>query len=188
MGLKELERIRLILRGGSVIEWRRMHFKTWDEVDRFLRLLQIDPTHNFAFQELEKLHTLAERWEPLIELYLSRLDATTDKAMRSDLLRRIARVFEKHLGDENQAFDALVTAFSEDFADDETATYLERLAQSTQRWGELITTTNEWLQAQAEDKDKIRLCLRLGKWYGENLGRPEARDPYAGGLHGIRRP
>jgi uncharacterized protein (TIGR04552 family) len=44
MGLKELERIRLILRGGSVIEWRKMHFKTWDEVDRFLRLLQIDPT------------------------------------------------------------------------------------------------------------------------------------------------
>lgn len=44
MGLKELERIRLILRGGSVIEWRRMHFNTWDEVDRFLRLQQIDPT------------------------------------------------------------------------------------------------------------------------------------------------
>jgi uncharacterized protein (TIGR04552 family) len=44
MGLKELERIRLILRGGSVIEWRRLHFTTWDEVDRFLRLLQIDPT------------------------------------------------------------------------------------------------------------------------------------------------
>ncbi|MFT3709089.1 MAG: TIGR04552 family protein [Archangium sp.] len=46
MGLKELERIRLILRGGSVIEWRKMHFKTWDEVDRFLRLLQIDPTRS----------------------------------------------------------------------------------------------------------------------------------------------
>ncbi len=45
MGLKELERIRLILRGGSVIEWRRMHFKTYDEVDRFLRLCQIDPSN-----------------------------------------------------------------------------------------------------------------------------------------------
>ncbi|MER2566391.1 MAG: TIGR04552 family protein [Myxococcaceae bacterium] len=44
MGLKELERIRLVLRGGSVIEWRRLHFTTWDEVDRFLRLAQIDPT------------------------------------------------------------------------------------------------------------------------------------------------
>ncbi len=44
MGLKELERIRLILRGGSVIEWRRMHFKSRDEIDRFLRLCQIDPS------------------------------------------------------------------------------------------------------------------------------------------------
>src|SRR4051794_27810952 len=43
MGLKELERIRLILRGGSVLEWRRLHFKARDEVDRFLRLSQIDP-------------------------------------------------------------------------------------------------------------------------------------------------
>ena len=42
MGLRELERIRLILRGGSVIDWRRMHFQTRDEVDRFLRLCQID--------------------------------------------------------------------------------------------------------------------------------------------------
>src|SRR5713226_3559986 len=45
MGLKELERIRLILRGGSVIDWRRLHFRTRDEVDRFLRLCQIDPTN-----------------------------------------------------------------------------------------------------------------------------------------------
>ena len=43
MALKELERIRLILRGGSVIEWRRLHFRTHDEVDRFLRLCQINP-------------------------------------------------------------------------------------------------------------------------------------------------
>lgn len=44
MGLKELERIRLILRGGSVIEWRRLHFLSRDEVDRFLRLCEIDPS------------------------------------------------------------------------------------------------------------------------------------------------
>ncbi len=43
MGLKELERIRLILRGGSVIEWRQLHFRTRDEVDRFLKLCLIDP-------------------------------------------------------------------------------------------------------------------------------------------------
>ena len=55
-------------------------------------------------------HTAAGRWEPLIEVYLARLEATEETSARSDLLRRIARVFEKHLNDENQAFDALVTA------------------------------------------------------------------------------
>ncbi len=44
MGLKELERLRLILRGGSVIEWRRLHFASREEVDRFLRLCQYDLT------------------------------------------------------------------------------------------------------------------------------------------------
>ncbi len=170
------EKIAQLLEAAAI--WRE-EVREYDRaVDVYNRILLIEPTHQFAFQELEKLHTLAERWEPLVECYLGRLDATKDKASRSDLLRRIARVFEKHLGDENQAFDALVTAFSEDFADDETALYLERLAQTTQRWNELITTTNEWLQAQTEDKDKIRLCLRLGKWYGENLGRPEYAQPY----------
>lgn len=43
MGLTELERIRLILRGGSVIEWRRMHFRGRDEVDRFFRLCDLNP-------------------------------------------------------------------------------------------------------------------------------------------------
>jgi len=44
MGLKELERVRLILRGGSVVDWRRLHFRNRDEVDRFLRLCCLDLT------------------------------------------------------------------------------------------------------------------------------------------------
>lgn len=38
MGLADLERLRLILRGGSVIDWRRMHFSSREEVDAFLVL------------------------------------------------------------------------------------------------------------------------------------------------------
>ena len=42
-GLRELEEIRLILRGGSVIDWRRLHFRDRDEVDAFLRLTLLRP-------------------------------------------------------------------------------------------------------------------------------------------------
>jgi uncharacterized protein (TIGR04552 family) len=38
MDLGELEEIRLILRGTSVIDWKRLHFRDAAEVDHFLRL------------------------------------------------------------------------------------------------------------------------------------------------------
>jgi len=42
MGLKELEAVRLILRGGSVVDWRRLAFGSRIEVDRFLKLHLFD--------------------------------------------------------------------------------------------------------------------------------------------------
>lgn len=144
----------------------------------FEKILEIEPLHDFAFKELEKLHTAAERWESLIELYLNRLEHFEEVPPRSDLLRRIARIFEERLDDKNQAFDALVTAFSDDYFDDQTASYLERLAHATNRWNELLATANAWLPDENERRPRIQLCLRLGKWYGEDLGMSNYAQPY----------
>jgi uncharacterized protein (TIGR04552 family) len=42
MGAAELDTLRLLLRGGSVIDWRRLDFRTPAEVGRFLRLNLFD--------------------------------------------------------------------------------------------------------------------------------------------------
>jgi uncharacterized protein (TIGR04552 family) len=42
MGVMELEQLRLLLRGGSVIDWRRLEFRRAEDVDRFLRLNLFD--------------------------------------------------------------------------------------------------------------------------------------------------
>ena len=173
--LEPAEKIRELLEVTEI--WRGQ--EQYDlATPAFEKILTIEPTHDAAFKELEKLHTLVGRWEPLIELYLNRLETREEVTERSDLLRRIAKVFEEHLDDHNQAFDALVNAFSEDYTDDLTVEYLERMAQSTGRWGELIQTANAWLEEQTDDRNKIALGLRLGKWYGENLDRPEYAQPY----------
>ena len=52
------------------------------------------------------------------------------------------------------------------------------MAQATGRWGEVIQTANDWLQEQTEADQKIRLCLHLAKWYGDDLGHPEYAQPY----------
>ena len=142
------------------------------------RILALEPTHDEAFAELEKLHSAAGRWEPLVELLLARFETREEAPEQTDLLRRIARVFEEKLDDKNQALDALVNALSLDFHDRETARYLERIAQATGRWGEVIQTVNGWLKQQTEPQEKIRLCLHLAKWYGDDLGHPEYAQPY----------
>lgn len=142
------------------------------------KIREIEPTHVYAFNELEKLHRAGSRWEPLIEMYLSRLETLEEPSARAELLRRIAGVFEQELGDNNQAFDALVNAFAEDYGDDATSSYLERMAQATGRWAELIQDVQGILGQEEEPKKKIQLCLRLGKWYGEDLGHPEYSQPY----------
>jgi tetratricopeptide (TPR) repeat protein len=170
------EKIRELL---EVTEIWRKEVSDYDQATAaYNKVLEIEPTHQEAFEALERLHTAAGRWEQLVELYLNRLDSRESVAERNDLLRRIARVFDEKLNDKNQAFDALLNAFSEDYGDDETARYLELMAQATGRWGELMSTANAWLQEQTEEKKKIQLCLRISKWYGENLGHPEYAQPY----------
>ncbi|MGH7327713.1 MAG: tetratricopeptide repeat protein, partial [Polyangiaceae bacterium] len=144
----------------------------------YQKIIDVDATNDEAFVELEKRHSAGSRWEPLVELYLARLETREETSERTDLLRKIARVFEEHLDDKNQALDALTTALGEDFHDRETARYLERMAQATGRWGEVIQTANTWLKEQTDPKQKIRLCLHLAKWYGDDLGRPEFAQPY----------
>jgi uncharacterized protein (TIGR04552 family) len=43
LGLGALEALRLVLRGGSVVDWRRLHFADAAAVDAFLRLNLLDP-------------------------------------------------------------------------------------------------------------------------------------------------
>ncbi len=142
------------------------------------KVLELDETHDEAFLELEALHTAAARWEALIELYLARRETRTDVPERSDLLRRVAKVCEEKAEDKGAALDALLTAFEEDFHDKETSKYLERMALATSRWGEVIQRANDLLQQQTEAPQKVRLCLHLAKWYGEDLGHPEYAQPF----------
>lgn len=170
------EKIRELL---EVTEMWRHPLENYDgATEAYSKILEVDPTHQLAFDEVEKLHKAASRWEPLIEVYLARVEATEELAARGDLWRRIARVFEEKVQDLEQAFVALDQAYKEDIFDDVTAAYLGRMAQATGRWKELIADTQAALEQEEDTKARIQLCLTLGKWYGEDLGMMEYANAY----------
>ncbi len=172
------EKVRELL---EVTELWRHQLENYDGATEALtKIVEAEPLHESAFGELEKLHRAAARWEPLIELYLGRLEHVEEAAARSDLWRRIAKVLEDKLEDNEQAFVALDQSFKENFFDEATADYLGRMAHATGKWKELIASTQEVLERQTEKKAKIQLCLTLGKWNGEELGMTEYAETYYG--------
>ncbi|MFO0667853.1 MAG: hypothetical protein U0174_28125 [Polyangiaceae bacterium] len=141
------------------------------------RILEVDAANDEAFTILEQLHSEAGRFEPLIELYLGRLETREQPSEKTELLRKIAKVFEEKLGDKNQALDALMQALEIDIFDKETPKHLDQMAQDTRRWPEVLNTVNGWLKGETDPQRKIRLCLLLAKWYGDDLNRPDYAQP-----------
>lgn len=53
--LADVEAVRLLLRGGSVIDWQRVEFRDLNDVDRFLRVNEFDPGSERDLGRLEQL-------------------------------------------------------------------------------------------------------------------------------------
>ncbi len=53
--LEDLEAVRLMLRGSSVIDWYQLHFRDENDVDRFLRVNEFDPASPDDIARLEEL-------------------------------------------------------------------------------------------------------------------------------------
>ncbi|MBC7170970.1 MAG: hypothetical protein H5U40_01000, partial [Polyangiaceae bacterium] len=144
----------------------------------FERILELEPMDEYAFLQLEERHITAERWDELIEMYLTRVESTESDKEQVLLLRKVAQVYDRHLGDLGQAFDALQIAWSVDFTDRKTADELERVTAATKRWNELLTAANNALQEVEDPNIKIAICLSCAKWYGQELKHPEYAIPY----------
>ncbi|MET0339682.1 MAG: tetratricopeptide repeat protein [Polyangiales bacterium] len=147
-------------------------------VSALLRVLEIDPLHEQAFDDLESIYTETENWDGLVELYLARIEAVEDDAMRIQLLHKMARVYEDKLEEPQQAFDALLVAWGVSYQHQKTADQLERLAQLLQAWAQLLTTANEALAGELDQDTRIAICLRCARWYGKYLERPDYAIPY----------
>src|SRR3954470_3058928 len=53
--LADIDAVRLLLRGDSVIDWHRLNFSDHAEVDRFLRLNEFDPESDHEMERFEDI-------------------------------------------------------------------------------------------------------------------------------------
>jgi golgin subfamily B member 1 len=139
------------------------------------RVRQSDPANPTASDRLEAIYTQQSKWPELVEILLERSELRPDVEEQIQILNRVARIYESKIGDQEAAFYVLQAAFKRDYTHDQTAHELERLAEATNRWQELLDEyTNRVNELEAEDRSSAAdLWVKIGRWYAEHLSHLE---------------
>ena len=139
----------------------------------YQRVLEVQVDNFDAFQQLERLYEAGEQHGQLVELLLNRVGHTEDPYERQELFTRMAATFEGKLEAPENAFEVLGMAFEESRDDERYGDELERLAEVTGQWSELISRYQTVLQALGQVPESVALHMRVARWYDEKADEPK---------------
>ena len=108
---------------------------------------------------LEPLYEMAELWEKLARLLEVTLQYIEDSHDRLATMQRIAELHERSLYDEVSAFRWWGAAFIEDATSEMAADEVERLAQSTGGWEDLVQVYRKVVTDKADDTELAKGVL-----------------------------
>lgn len=141
--------------------------------ESYEKIISVAPLHETAFSKLVAILEEEGAWGELTELYMRRLNYLADEDVRVRTYHAIADIYTDRLAQPESAFIVMQKAFEEDYSNDETAKRLERLASVTGKWEELLASCHHVLQTVQDQNVQINLCLKIGKWYADELDRPD---------------
>src|SRR5262249_36109269 len=94
-----------------------------------------------------------------------KLQHAEEPLAKLELLRDVAQLYEGKVADPNKAFERFRSAFEIAPEDDGTGDDFERVAKTTGRWEEVVSTYSKAIEDQNDPDVKTRLRLRLGRVY-----------------------
>lgn len=139
-------------------------------------ILEKTPDDPRAEQALADLRRATGKFDELIEMLLKRLEKLTDGAERTATLRDIATIYETEVNKPDEAFTVLL-AVLQAVQDEKVLDDLARLAGLTGRWNDLVQACSAVMQSVQDPNTVVLIAVRMGRWYGEMLGRQDYALP-----------
>ena len=132
--------------------------------DCYERLLLIDPSHAAANEALELFYRSTSEWPVLVDLLGRRAVQAEDDAARAELLRELAQIHERELGDPTSALDAYREA---DRLEPDRPDVLESLARLTIAAGaseqEALDVLERSARAIVDPKLRANVLVKAGE-------------------------
>ncbi len=132
------------------------------------KVLELDPGNRAAYEELRQIHEAGGNWRAFARIADLFAPQLADPAEKLALLKEVAGIHEKKLGQKEMAFLAWCRTLADTPGDAESLAEAERLAIETEALDELAAVL-EQVSEEARGMVKARLLLRLGKLRDENL-------------------
>jgi tetratricopeptide (TPR) repeat protein len=139
------------------------------------KVLELDPPNRTAYEELRQIQAEGGNWRAFARVCDAFAPQLADPAEKLALLKEVAGVHEKRLGQKEMAFLAWCRALGEAPGDADSLAEAERLAAETEAFDELAAVL-EQVAEESRGMVRAKLLLRLGKLRDERLDDAEGAE------------
>ncbi|MDO9019269.1 MAG: hypothetical protein Q8S73_07535 [Deltaproteobacteria bacterium] len=165
----ERERIKLLTRIGAMLE--EEFVRPALAIERFERVLEIDPSHDPSLRALERLYRQTGQWNELIATLERHLTATGERRDRVPVFLQMGRVYADEKRDLEHAEDAFLNVLQIDAENVDALDALARIYESRNDWHRATDMLEQLAQFVAGDTAKaVELRVRVGKIAETSLG------------------
>ena len=132
-------------------------------IPHYERILEIDPTQIDAIHALTDLYTKRQDWQKLIQVSNIEINLIDDMEQKIARLCAIADTYENQLFNKGEAFHTLIRAFEINPLAEEARADLERIADETDRWDDLVDVYSREVEQLTDPEAQVPLWMRLGQ-------------------------
>jgi tetratricopeptide (TPR) repeat protein len=143
-------------------------------LDWWARAVVEAPSSEQALDEALRLARSTHQWEAYVSTMIEAAGKTTDRAIRKDVLMRLATVFEGELGDLSRAEEVLGQILSFDADDIEALAFLDRVYDKQGDFEKLASVLRRRIAITDDSNRLVELHLRLGKVLADVIDDPDA--------------
>lgn len=127
------------------------------------RILELDASNLRAAEALVPIYQQVGNAPALARAYEVKLEHVDDAMGKLELYRDVASLYEGKVNDPSKAFDRYRSAFEIAPEDELSGDDLERVARTTGRWEDVVSTYRKAVEAANDPEVSTRLRLRLGR-------------------------
>jgi tetratricopeptide (TPR) repeat protein len=140
------------------------------------KIIELDPTNEVTFRELEEIYIKSEAWDELVSAYRRHADAEEVPPVRCEILRAMAAVLDEKLEDPKAAAEALQEGLEADSENLQTLVYLSGLLERLEDWVPLADVLSKRAELVTDEQERVELHRRIGEIALEKMGDAEAAE------------